>query len=145
MRLSNVAHLRLPFGRLLGYDVTARRTDRPLPVSFDQQRHVSAGERPGSWMAICFTLPAPVARQRLSAAWLAVVARHGTLRSGFSVGPDGQPLLEEIEVTPGEWVEHPIATGQAVNDAVRDVLDASCTPFATPCLLYTSDAADDTR
>lgn len=144
MRLSNVAHLRLPFGRLLGYDVTARRTGRPLPVSFDQQRHVSAGERPGSWMAICFTLPAPVARQRLSAAWLAVVARHGTLRSGFSVGPDGQPLLEEIEVTPGQWVEHPIATGQAVNDAVRDVLDASCTPFATPshrlCVLETATA-----
>ncbi|MGE9782964.1 GNAT family N-acetyltransferase [Janibacter sp. G368] len=132
MRLSNVAHLRLPFGRLLGYDVTAHRTGRALPLSFDQRRHVGGGDRPGSWMAICFTLPAPVARQRLSAAWLAVIARHGTLRSGFAPGPDGVPVLEELEVTPGQWVEHPVASGQAVNDCVRDVLDATCTPFATP-------------
>ena len=45
MRLSNVAHLRLPFGRLLGYDVTARGTKRALPLSFDQRRHVAQGQR----------------------------------------------------------------------------------------------------
>ena len=126
-----MAHLRLPFGRLHGYDVTARRTGRRLPVSFDQHRHVEGGDRPGSWMAICFTLPEPVARDRLSAAWLAVVARHGTLRSGFALD-GGEPVLEELDITPGEWTEHPIASGQAVNDAVREVLDRTCTPFATP-------------
>ena len=66
MRLSNVAHLRLPFGRLMGYDVAVSAPGRQLPISFDQQRHVGAGERPGSWMALTFTLPRPVPRERLS-------------------------------------------------------------------------------
>lgn len=143
MRLTNVAHLRLPFGRLVGYDVTASPPGRPLPVSFDQGRHVAGGDRPGSWMALSFHLPAPVPRADLAAAWLAVIARHGTLRTAFVPGPDGAPALHEIEVGPGAWVEHPIAPGQAVNDALRDVLDGACSPYQRPahrlCVLETAD------
>ncbi|MET0821894.1 MAG: peptide synthetase, partial [Aeromicrobium sp.] len=69
MRLTNVAHLRLPFGRLMGYDVRVSEPGRPLTVSFDQRRHVRAGERPGSWMAISFRLPEPVPRDALATAW----------------------------------------------------------------------------
>ncbi|GCE44390.1 non-ribosomal peptide synthetase modules and related proteins [Rhodococcus wratislaviensis] len=142
MRLTNVAHLRLPFGRLLGYDVTVGRLGRPLPVSFDQRRHVGAGDRAGSWMALSFTLSAPVPSDALAAAWLAVVARHGTLRSIFSPGEDGEPRLHEVEIFPGDWVEHPIAPGQAVNDALRDVLDHACPPYSRPshrlCVLETA-------
>ena len=142
MRLTNVAHLRLPFGRLQGYDVTVRPTGHRLPVSFDQRRHVLAGERAGSWMAICFTLPGPVDPQRIASAWLAVIARHGTLRSAFVAGEDGEPVLQELEVTAGGWVEHPVASGQAMNDAVREVLDVSCTPYSSPshrlCVLETA-------
>ncbi|QSE91957.1 GNAT family N-acetyltransferase [Rhodococcus pseudokoreensis] len=142
MRLTNVAHLRLPFGRLLGYDVTVGRPGRPLPVSFDQRRHVGAGDRAGSWMALSFTLSAPVPSDALAAAWLAVIARHGTLRSIFSPGEDGEPRLHEVEIFPGDWVEHPIAPGQAVNDALRDVLDHACPPYSRPshrlCVLETA-------
>ena len=60
MRLTNITRLRLPFGRLMGYDVAVSAPGRQLPISFDQQRHVGAGERPGSWMALTFTLPGPV-------------------------------------------------------------------------------------
>ncbi|NRQ51468.1 GNAT family N-acetyltransferase [Aeromicrobium stalagmiti] len=132
MRLTNVAHLRLPFGRLMGYDVRVSEPGRQLPVSFDQRRHVGAGDRPGSWMAISFRLGEPVSRDALAAAWLAVVARHGTLRSVFVAGDDGEPDLREVDVLPGTWTEHPIAPGQAVNDALRDQLDSACTPYATP-------------
>ena len=52
MRLTNVSHLRLPFGRLWGYDVAVSAPGRCLPVSFDQRIHVAAGARPGSWMAL---------------------------------------------------------------------------------------------
>lgn len=131
MRLTNVAHLRLPFGRFRGFDVVTRRTGRRLPISFDQRRHVSAGDRPGSWMAICFTLPGQADVEKLSDAWLSVIARHGTLRSVF-VADDGELGLEEIEVSAGEWVGHPIEPGQSMNDAVRAVLDAHCTPFSQP-------------
>lgn len=142
MRLTNVAHLRLPFGRLLGYDVTLSRPGRELPVSFDQRRHVGGGDRPGSWMALSFRLRAPVAREHLAAAWMRVVSRHGTLRSVFVPGPDGEPQLHEVEVRPGAWVEHTIAPGQAVNDAIREVLDRHCAPFDRPshrmCVLETA-------
>lgn len=142
MRLTNVAHLRLPFGRLLGYDVTVGDPGRPLPVSFDQKRHVGAGDRAGSWMALSLRLSGPVSRDDLAAAWLAVVARHGTLRSVFLPGADREPELREVTVGPGGWVEHPIAPGQAVNDALRDVLDVACSPYRRPshrlCVLETA-------
>ncbi|WBT09012.1 GNAT family N-acetyltransferase [Corynebacterium sp. SCR221107] len=135
MRLTNVAHLNLPFGRLWGYDVTVTPTERRLPISFDQRRHVGRGNRPGSWMAIAFTLP-PTHREKLSDAWLKVIARHGTLRSVFvdeSDSGDANKLgLREVTISPGGWVEHYIHTGEAVNDAVRRVLDHYCAPFASP-------------
>ena len=145
MRLTNVTHLRLPFGRLWGYDVTASAADRRLPVSFDQRAHVGAGERPGSWMALSFRLPHGQSngRESIAAAWLAVVARHGTLRTAFVPGSDAsEPELHELEIRPGAWVEHEIAPGQAVNDAVREVLDAACAPYQQPshrlCVLDTA-------
>ncbi|HEY1133487.1 MAG TPA: GNAT family N-acetyltransferase [Nocardioides sp.] len=142
MRLTNVAHLRLPFGRLWGYDVTVGARGPALPVSFDQGRHVGAGDRAGSWMALSFRLRESVDRKRLEAAWLSVIARHGTLRSAFTPGPEG-PELHEIGIGPGAWVEHDIEPGQAVNDALRDVLDDACSPYRAPshrlCVLETAD------
>ncbi|ROR64696.1 GNAT family N-acetyltransferase [Agrococcus jenensis] len=142
MRLTNVAHLRLPFGRLHGFDVAATPTDVELPVSFDQRRHVGAGERAGSWMALSFRMREPVALDDLEAAWMAVIARHATLRTAFTPGDDG-PRLHEVDVRPGAWVEHPIASGQAVNDALRDVLDDACSPYRAPshrlCVLESAE------
>ncbi|QKT07951.1 GNAT family N-acetyltransferase [Gordonia sp. X0973] len=142
MRLTNVAHLRLPFGRLMGYDVTVSEPGAALPVSFDQGRHVAAGDRAGSWMALSFRLTDPVPRESLAAAWLAVIARHGTLRTVFTPGDDGQPELSQVRISPGGWVEHPIAAGEAVNDALRDVLDEACSSYSRPahrlCVLETA-------
>lgn len=142
MRLTNVTHLRLPFGRLWGYDVSASALGRRLPVSFDQRLHVGAGDRPGSWMALSFRLPAPTPRESIAEAWLAVIARHGTLRSAFAPGADGDPVLHEIEIGPGSWVEHEVGPGQAVNDALRDILDEACSPYRGPshrlCVLETA-------
>ena len=133
MRLTNITRLRLPFGRLMGYDVAVSAPGRQLPISFDQQRHVGAGERPGSWMALTFTLPGPVPRERLSDAWLAVIARHQTLRTVFLPGEPGEgPHLHAVEVGPGAWREHEIAPGQEVNAALGEVFDAACTPYARP-------------
>lgn len=142
MRLTNVAHLRLPFGQLLGYEVSVSNRGSRLPVSFDQRRHVQVGERAGSWMALSFRLPEPVPREALATAWLEVVGRHGTLRSVFQPGPDGEPELCQVEIGPGAWVEHPVAPGQAVNDALREVLDRACSPYGRPshrlCVLETA-------
>lgn len=142
MRLTNVTHLRLPFGRLWGYDVSVSDLGRRLPVSFDQCMHVGAGARDGSWMALSIRLPAAVSRQSLADAWLAVIARHGTLRTVFTPGAGGEPQLFEIDVHPGKWIEHEIAAGQEVNDALRVVLNAACSPYQQPshrlCVLETA-------
>ncbi|QIV87012.1 GNAT family N-acetyltransferase [Glutamicibacter mishrai] len=142
MRLTNVAQLRLPFGKLHGYDVAVQRTGVELPISFDQRRHVSLGQRPGSWMAISFRLPAKVQLDVLASAWLEVINRHGTLCSAFSQDEHGELRLEEIAVAPGAWVQHPVASGQSMNDALRDVFDKACSPFNAPshrlCLLETA-------
>ncbi|GEE03794.1 peptide synthetase [Gordonia spumicola] len=141
MRLTNIGHLRLPFGRLFGYDVAVSDPGADLPVSFDQRRHVGAGDRPGSWMALSFRLPDPVPRDDLAAAWLAVIARHGTLRSVFVPSDDG-PRLRAVDVAPGGWIEHRIGPGQAVNDVLRSVFDEYCTPYSRPshrlCVLETA-------
>ena len=142
MRLTNVSQLRLPFGRLFGFDVSAPTLGEHLPVSFDQARHVARGERPGSWMALTLTLHEPVDRDALAQAWMAVIARHGTLRTVFKPDEAGNPLLVDAEVKPAGWVEHEIAPGQSVDEALRGVLDAACTPYGQPshrlCVLETA-------
>ncbi|MCQ9387469.1 peptide synthetase [Brevibacterium sp. 50QC2O2] len=143
MRLSNITWLRLPFGRVFGYDVSVSEPGEELPVSFDQARHVGEGDRPGSWMALSFTLPAPCDRAALAAAWLEVIARHGTLRSVFTPGPDG-PELHRVQVGPGGWAEHPVGPGQAVNEALGRVFDDYCRPYSRPshrlCVVETATA-----
>ncbi|MFO6454021.1 MULTISPECIES: condensation domain-containing protein [unclassified Aeromicrobium] len=143
MRLTHVAHLRLPFGPLLSHDPIVSEPGARLPVSFDQARHVGFGDRPGSWMALAMRLSSPVPRDDLAAAWCAVVQRHGTLRSVFVPSDDGTPALHEVTVEAGKWTEHEVLPGQAMNDALRDVLDATCRPYARPshrfCVIETAD------
>ncbi|MFS0884790.1 condensation domain-containing protein [Aeromicrobium sp. 179-A 4D2 NHS] len=143
MRLTHVAHLRLPFGPLLSHDLVVSEPGRALPLSFDQGRHVGWGDRAGSWMALAMRLPEPLPREDLAAAWCAVVQRHGTLRSVFVPGVDGTPSLHEVEVEGGFWTEHEVLPGQAMNDALRDVLDATCRPYHRPshrfCVIETVD------
>ena len=84
MRLTNVARMSLPAGEVHSYALEVSGPGAPLPVSFDQRRHVGGGDRPGSWMSIAFRLPEDTAPDALASAWHAVVARHGTLRTVFA-------------------------------------------------------------
>src|SRR4051794_15895587 len=110
MRLTNVAQMDLVGGRLFSYAVRiAPGLGRQHPVSFDQGRHVGLGQRPGSWLALAFRLSGPASPEELGAAWDAVVVRHGTLRTVFSVGDDQALQLHEIEASSGSWQEHEVA------------------------------------
>lgn len=132
MRLTNVAHLRLPFGPLWTYRLEVGSPGAALPLSADQARHVGEGPRAGSWMALALRLPAPVQREVLSRAWHAVVERHGTLRTVALLDDDGVPSLHEVPVLGGAWVEHPVRAGQPMHVAVRHLLDEACSPEQTP-------------
>lgn len=150
MRLTNVAQMDLVSGRLFSYGVAAGPRDgRALPVSFDQGRHVGDGQRPGSWMAFAFRLEGLATPDELAAAWNAVVARHGTLRTAFSRDAAGQVALHEIDAAPGVWEEHVVPEGRDTRDVLREVLDASCAPFARPshrlCRVDPDPSAADQR
>lgn len=133
MRLTNVARIALPPGRLLSYAVTpVGERGRRLPVSFDQGRHVRLGQRPGSWMAIAARLPRSTSLDDLAAAWFAVVERHGTFRTAFSHNGSRALELHEITVAPGDWTELPVPPGQEPREVVRRLLDRACAPFEVP-------------
>ena len=87
MRLTTVTRMSLPDGVVHRFatDVTPAHGEDRSP-SFDQARHASLGPRPGSWMAVAFTLPFPADRDEVARAWLAVVARHETLRTVLTGG-----------------------------------------------------------
>ncbi|WP_333618751.1 hypothetical protein [Dietzia sp.] len=124
---------------------------RLRPASFDQERHIALGPRAGSWMALAFRLPFPIGRADIAAAWLAAIARHGTLRTRVAApgGPGScahdvkRPLLQDISVTPGWWRTPDATPGEDPRAVLRREFDEACQPFAVPsyalCLLEPSD------
>lgn len=149
MRLTNVALIDLPVGRVGSYApvedfAPSALSPLPLPVSFDQGRHVGEGDRPGSWMAIAIRLDAATTDAALATAWDQIVARHGSLHSAFSRTDDGAVALHEIALIPGVWEEHPALPGEQTRHVVRRVFDHLCRPFARPShrMLVVRPAAD---
>ncbi|MDH2456823.1 hypothetical protein QDW14_10150 [Corynebacterium bovis] len=136
---------------------TDRAGDPAFPTSFDQRRHCAPGTRPGTWMALSFPVAGagPALRDRVAAAWMDVIARHGTLRT--VVNPDARSLTP-VEVTglgwseatppgattgapgatdavPGATTDAPGATGPSPTDprtVLRGIFDTACEPFARP-------------
>lgn len=136
MRLTIVDEVDLPEGRLASYVLRPRHQGvglgPALPVSFDQRRHIGEGQRRGSWMAVAFRLPDGVSRDDVARAWVAVVARHGTLHSVFVAQPPRGVRLHDLPLGPGGWVDHPAPQGVPVRDQLREVLDEACAPYARP-------------
>ena len=109
-----------------------------VPVSFDQERHVALGSRPGSWIAAAFRPTIPASRDELARAWHAVIARHGTLTTVFSPALDtsahdgGRPNLTSVEVHPGAWITPQAGPGEDPRAVLRREFDRECDPFAAP-------------
>lgn len=120
----------------------------PLTLSFDQARHVSAGDRPGSWMALSFRLRTPAAPDEIADAWATVIDRHGTLSTVFDRDEEGLVRVRPARLGVGRWVTHPAAPERLTREVLRDVLDDGCRPFATPshrlCLIEPEGGADPT-
>lgn len=132
MRLTNVTQMALPPGRLLSFAVSSvGEPGEEFVVSFDQGRHVGQGQRPGSWMAVAARLPEGTSLDQLAQAWQAVQRRHGSLHTGFRHDSTGIHL-NDIALTDGDWIEHPLAPGQDPRTVLRELFDAACAPFQQP-------------
>lgn len=166
MRLTTVTRMSLPDGVVHRFatDVTPAHGEDRSP-SFDQARHASLGPRPGSWMAVAFTLPFPADRDEVARAWLAVIARHGTLRTVLTGGGhdrdehegrtdrddrddrdddnDDELRLRPVTVRPLGWRTPPAEPGEDPRAVLRRVFDKACCPFARPahalCLVEPRD------
>lgn len=149
MRLTTIDRLTLPRGHVSSFAVRLDEQRRPLPISFDQRRHVSLGDRPASWMSLAIRLPdgtpREATRDRIAQAWLAVVRRHGTLATVFSREADGSLRLDAAGIRGGEWCEHPVDDPARPQDTVRRVFDEACSPFQRPshrlCLVEPDDGS----
>lgn len=163
MRLTTVTRMSLPDGVVHRFatDVTPAHGEDRSP-SFDQARHASLGPRPGSWMAVAFTLPFPADRDEVAQAWLAVVARHETLRTVLTGGGhdrdehagrtdrddrdddnDDELRLRPVTVRPLGWRTPPAEPGEDPRAVLRRVFDKACCPFSRPahalCLVEPRD------
>ncbi|ANI93586.1 hypothetical protein [Dietzia timorensis] len=139
MRLTTIARMDLAAGTVHRYSVQVRPIPgTEVPVSFDQERHVALGSRPGSWIAAAFRPTIPARRDELARAWHAVIARHGTLTTVFSPALDtsahdgGRPTLTTVEVHPGAWVTPQAGPGEDPRAVLRREFDRECDPFAAP-------------
>lgn len=140
----------LPPGRLLSLPAhTQGRPGASLTISFDQARHVGAGQRPGSWMAVSARLPGQVPPDQLRTAWRQVIERHSSLRTVFSRTVQGSLELRETKVVLGDWAEHHIDPGQDPRQVLRALFDRTCAPFDQPshrlALLLPSETEADRR
>lgn len=149
MRLTNVAHMRLPPGRVTSLSTgPVGMPGATVPISYDQRLHTSAGDRAGSWMALAFRLDLDATPAQLALAWSAVVARHGTLHTTFS-HDSGELALRETQLAHGDWVEHPPTdAAEGPRDVLRRVLDETCRPFGAPShrlCVVAPDGGDDPR
>lgn len=134
MRLTHVHQMSLPEGRLSSCAVSVTlHPHRTLPISFDQRRHVSQGDRPGSWMALSMRMPegADAGDAALGRAWAATVRRHGTLRTAFTQDGAGALTLHDGVVGDAVWTTHDTA-GADIRAALQRALDARCTSLAAP-------------
>ncbi|TLP79925.1 condensation domain-containing protein [Nesterenkonia sphaerica] len=144
MRLTNIAQMQVQPGRAYSYCVRAELSDaaasKPLPVSFDQERHVGFGPRPGSWMAVSFSLPVHADREVIAQGWMEVVERHGTLRTVFLGADEGngrkpELVLTSVSVEPGEWEQlgdGSAMTPTALRAVIREHFDLVCRSLETP-------------
>lgn len=156
MRLTNVSQMHVLAGDL--YTCQLQLRDSPqdnaqeapgeLPVSFDQRRHVGCGNRPGSWMAVSFRLPAHTDRDLIATAWEHVLTRHGTLRSVFShAGEAAELRLNAVGLSDPQWTALGSGLDQDQMPAVlREHFDTVCQPFAAPShRLCVIEPSEDTR
>ncbi|MGN2639398.1 condensation domain-containing protein [Nocardia takedensis] len=138
MRVTTIDHLLPRPGTFVRFTAPSAAGElSPVPPSFNQSLHLAAAtNRPSTWLAAAFEIPGPVDLRALAAAYRALIARHGTLRSSFLPGDTG-PLRLRHPLASALIAEFVLKTETAVQtrEVLRASLDAACAPFGHPSYL----------
>ncbi|MFC6010651.1 condensation domain-containing protein [Nocardia lasii] len=133
MHVTTVDHYLPEPGTFMHWTVPTEPTGvaSPIPPSFNQLVHLSGAESGSIWLAAAFDVPGALDRARLAAAYRALIARHGTLRSSFTATPSGprrvlHPTPPHLEPQPDQ--PHTCAT--TLRETLRRHSDIACAPFA---------------
>ncbi len=81
-------------------------------------------------MAVAFAIPVGTTTEHLAQAWHSTIARHGTLRTVFTIRGD-QLGLHEVNIESGQWSNHEAALLPA-DEVVRQIFDRECRSLSRP-------------
>ncbi|WP_055475017.1 condensation domain-containing protein [Gordonia sp. HS-NH1] len=148
MHVTTIDRYGPPAGELLCWtvDTSAARSEiSDVPPSFNQTVHLATAGDSSTWLAAAFTVRGRVDRAALGSAYHALIARHGTLRSSFSTGPEG---VRRHSYDPDDLVLRidtviDTSSDTVLRDRLRDTLDRACHPFGYPAYLFAAIDRDD--
>jgi hypothetical protein len=136
MQVISVDDLEVPGGRLQVLVPTAGWAEPdPTPPSFNQRNHIATPSISGGWLAATFELDTGLRHfdmPALEAAFVALVERHGTLRTSFAIDQDVTRIVHHEPLT---WRTESFAL---VGDLpqrrarFRRVVDSFTRPWAFP-------------
>jgi hypothetical protein len=135
-------------GVLLQWSVNSsagRAVTSPVPPSFNQAFHLAGADAGTVWLAAAFDVDGRIDTKALERAYRVLIARHGTLHSGFVKGDGG--IERELHDASKLALEQRTAVETTTSAELRDVLWSSlndaCHPFGFPAyLLAAIDRAD---
>ena len=123
-------------------DVTMAQPHRSIvPPSFNQSFHLdgveTSDDAPSVWLAASFDVDGEIDRVALGRAYRELVARHGTLHSGFHRvdGEIARQIFEPDELSFVPAGEIPTTTVAQTRELLRAALDAACHPLTFPSYL----------
>lgn len=147
MRVTTIDHYAPAPGEFVHWTVhdDGSATDSPVPPSFNQLVHLAGAESGNTWLAAAFEVDGPLDRAALAAAYRALIARHGTLRSSFVPGPTGPRRV--LRAATVRLDEQPGTTHRS-SDSLRAALwrhgNDRCAPFAERAYLLAAIDRPDT-
>jgi len=109
----------------------------PVPLSFNQQFHLSTADNGSVWLAAAFDVDGPIDPVALEHAYRLLISRHGTLHSAFVRRDDH--IDREVH-DPARLVLRPAptvmaSTSEELRALLHDALDTACHPFDYPAFL----------
>lgn len=109
-----------------------------VPPSFNQSAHLADVDDGSTWLAASFDVPGPLDTDALERSLERLVARHGSLRTGFVRSDAGPSRVNHPQgaLTLRRRPDIAVPSVPEAHRVVRAALDAACAPFSAPAYTF---------